>query len=423
MCWVTTNYLLGYVVGSLLECPQNGSPSTSVGDPCDVSTGDFSQTEQDYSGPALSFTRYYHSAVLESHHTLGIGWTHNYAAYLVINNGIPVGLLRPDGHDDALIYSASGVYISLSGAAIHVQQSGSQWIAHLKDGSSEVYSSTGQLLQLVTPGGLITTLTYNTNNQLMSVSNPFGQALQFSYNSSNQLQQLIDPAGKIVTYGYDANNNLTSVTYQDGTKRTYMYTNSTFPNNLTGIMDESNNKFLTVQYDPTTGAVTSSQQAGGAQAVSLTYSANGAVATDALGATHSYTLTNDPNYAPRVTALTIDTLTQTFTVPAGATDPQRRVTQSVDAKGNITTYAYDANHLTSKTEASGTSVARTTSYQYLSTSSALPTLITEPLRQTSFAFYAGTNNIQTKTVTDITVTPNVARAWTYSVAKRCGCNN
>ena len=68
-------------------------------------------------------------------------------------------------------------------------------------------------------------------------------------------------------------------------------------------MDESNSQFLTVQYDPSTGAVTSSQQAGGAQAVSLTYSANGAVATDALGATHTYTFTSDANYAPRVTAL------------------------------------------------------------------------------------------------------------------------
>jgi RHS repeat-associated protein len=386
-----------------------------VGDPCDVLTGDFSQTESDYSGPGLRFQRYYHSATLESNHTLGVGWTHNYAAYLVLTNGVPTGLLRPNGHHDALIStSTSGVYISLSGAAIHVQQSGTNWTATLKDGRSEIYNSAGQLIQLINPGGLITTLTYNSNNQLMSVSSPFGQALQFSYNTSNQLQQLIDPAGQFVTYGYGANNNLTSVTYQDATTRTYAYANSTFLNNLTGIVDESKNQFLTVQYDATTGAATSAQQAGGAQAVTLTYSANGAIAKDALGATHTYTFTSDANYAPRVTALSINSLNQTFAVPAGATDPQRRVTQSVDANGNIATYAYDANHLTSKTEASGSAVARTTSYQYLSTLSALPTLITEPLRQTSFTYYAGTNNVETKTVTDTTVTPNVVRTWTYT---------
>jgi RHS repeat-associated protein len=404
----------GTVTGNnLLECAANAGPSTLVGDPCDVATGDFTQTEPDYSAAGLNFTRTYHSLTLAA--DMGVGWTHNYASHLVLNFGVPEGLIRPDGHDDALISTSTpGVYISLSGAAIHVQQSGANWIATLKDGSSEVYSgSTGQLTQLVTPGGMITTLTYNGNNQLSSVSGPFGRAIQFSY-TNNQLQTLIDSAGNSISYTYDTNNNLTSVTYQDGTTRTYLYANSTFPNNLTGIVDESSNQFLTVTYDPTTEAATSSQQAGGAQAVSIAYSANGAVATDALGATHTYTFTNDPNYAPRVTALSVNSLTQTFAVPAGSTDPQRRVTQSVDANGNIMTYAYDPNHLTSKTDASGTSLARTTSYQYLSGSSALPTLITEPLRQTSFAYYAGTNNVQTKTVTDTTVTPNVARTWAYT---------
>src|SRR5258708_7153802 len=246
------------ISGPLDECSSAGSPSTSVGDPCDVLTGDFSQTETDYSGANLSFQRYYHSGTFESNHTLGVGWTHNYAAYLVLTGGVPTGLLRPNGHHDALTTSTTGVYISLSGAAIHVQQSGANWIATLKDGSSEVYTGTGQLTQLATPGGMITTLTYNFNKQLFSVSGQFGQAIQFSYNASNQLQTLIDPAGNSISYAYDANNNLTSATYQDGTKRTYLYENSTLPNNLTGIVDESNNRFLTVAYDDSTGAVTSS---------------------------------------------------------------------------------------------------------------------------------------------------------------------
>jgi YD repeat-containing protein len=95
-------------------------------------------------------------------------------------------------------------------------------------------------------------------------------------------------------------------------------------------------------------------------------------------------------------------------VPTGATDAQRRVTQSTDANGNITEFVYDSNHLTSKTEAYGTPVARTTSDQYLSTTSALPTLITETLRKTALAYFPGTNNVQTKTITDLgtNATPN-----------------
>src|SRR5450631_1724747 len=126
----------------------------------------------------------------------------------------------------------------------------------------------------------------------------------------------------------------------------------------------------------------------------------------------TYTFTTDANFAPRVNAFSHGSLNQSFTVPTGATDPQRRVTQSTDANGNVTQFAYDSNHLTSKTEAFGTAVARTTSYQYLSTSSALPGLITETLRKTAFAYFPGTNNVQTKTVTDLAT--NATRIWNYT---------
>jgi YD repeat-containing protein len=115
-----------------------------------------------------------------------------------------------------------------------------------------------------------------------------------------------------------------------------------------------------------------------------------------------------------VTSLSRNGLLQSFAVPTGATDRQRRVTKSTDANGNVTTYSFDTDHLTSKTEAYGTPQARTTSYQYLATNTALPTLVAEALHQTSYTYCSGTNNVHTKTVTDLTVTPNVSRTWTYT---------
>ena len=80
----------GTVTAGLLDCQANGGPSTIVGDPCDVATGDFTQTEKDYSASAgLNFTRTYHSLALESY--VGTGWTHNYAAKLVLTRGVPTG--------------------------------------------------------------------------------------------------------------------------------------------------------------------------------------------------------------------------------------------------------------------------------------------------------------------------------------------
>jgi len=178
----------GYIASRPLECPANGGPSTKVGDPCDVSTGDFSRIESDYSATGLSFTRYYHSATLESHHALGTGWMHNYAAYLVLSSGTPTGLLRPDGHHDTIQF-INGEYESLSGAGIHVQQSSSNWIAYLGDGRSEIYNSAGQLIQTVSAAAQVTTLAYNATGQLSSVTGPFGHSLQFTYNANGQVQQ------------------------------------------------------------------------------------------------------------------------------------------------------------------------------------------------------------------------------------------
>jgi RHS repeat-associated protein len=405
------DYFTGTISGAINDCPSNGGPATTVGDPCDVSTGEFSQTETDYASSGVPFTRSYHSATLESNN-MGIGWTHNYGGYLVVSNGAPQGLLRPDGHQDA-IQSISGEYVSLSGAGVHLQASGSDWVAYLGDGSSEVYSSTGQLIQKLSAGGQITNLTYNTAGLLSSVTGPFGHSLQLAYDSSNRLSTVTEPDGSsTITYAYDTNNNLVSATYPDGSVRQYQYQNSTFPNNLTGILDESDTQFVTVQYDPTTSAVVSSQQAGGAQAVSISYGSNTAVVTDSLGATHTYTFTSGTGYSPRVTSLTYNSLLQSFSVPSPSADPQQRVTQLTDANGNVTTYTYDINHLTSKTDAYGTAVARTTSYQYLGTNTTLPTLITESLKTTTFAYFSGTNLVQTKTITDPTT--GTSRSWGYT---------
>ena len=405
-----TGYVQGY---PLPDCAANGSASSQVGDPCDAATGDFSQTEPDYSSAGLSFTRSYHSVTLESTHNLGVGWTHNWAGYLVLSYGAPVGLLRPNGHVDA-IDNISGQYIDLSGASIHIVESGSNWIAYMGDGSEEVYNSTGQLIKKVTAAGLVTTLTYNsTTGLLASVADPFGHTLQFAYNANNNISTVTEPDGvSTIQFGYDSNNNLNLVTYPDGSTRQYRYQDSTWPNNLTGIIDESGNQFLTVTYDPTSGAATASQQAGGAQAVSITYNAGSSVVTDSLGAVTTYTFSGSPQ---RVVSVSKNGLTQSYQLPTYAQDPQERVTQYTDANNNITTFSYDTNHLTAKTEASGTSVARTTSYpEYLATNTALPLLVTEALKQTAYTYWPGTNNVETKTVTDTTVTPNVSRTWSYT---------
>jgi RHS repeat-associated protein len=397
----------------LLDCPQAGG-SAIIGDPCDAATGDYYYNEVDYKGPALRFSRFYHSETLPSHNALGIGWGHNFSAHLVINpgNGQPLGLERPDGHQDE-IQLTNGAYIGISGAGIHLDQNQSTYnfTAHLADGSSELYDTSGNLLQIITSAGLATTLARDSNGNLLAVTDPFGHTLQFTY-INGLISAVTDPAGSQIIYAYDTHNNLNSVTYADGTITTYLYENAGFANHLTGVSDESMNRYSTIAYD-STGRVISSQLAGGANAVTITgYGDTSTSMVDALGATTTFTFTNQRYFTRRVQNIVRNALTQSYAVPAPSVDTQQRALQSVDPNGNITTYSYDTDHLTSKTEAFGTSVARATSYQYLSTMSALPTLITEPLSQTSYAYFPGTNNVQTKTITDVAT--SVARTWTYT---------
>jgi RHS repeat-associated protein len=399
-----------------LTCPCVVAPGASAlkGDPVDAASGEYTEVQEDYSGPILSFHRYYHSGTLESFHGLGVGWTHQYAAQVILNGGSPDGLLRPDGYHDPLTWANEDGWVDepYSGDGIHLRITSGGFTAYLPDGSQELYNSSGALVELVSPAGLVTTLSY-TGGYLVSVNGPFGQALSFSYNSENQISTVTDPAGATIVYAYDGSGNLSSVTYQDGTSRTYQYENTSFPNNLTGIVDESGGQFNTVSYD-SVGRAVSAQNAGGANAISVSYATTSATVSDALSGSTVLDFTDASGYSPRVSSVSHNGLTRSFTIPSPSTDFQQRATQLTDENGNVTTYSYDSDHLTSMTQASGTTSARTTSFDYLSTDGAVPTLITEPLRTISYSYYSGTNNVETKTITDTSVTPNVSRTWTYT---------
>src|ERR1700722_9561797 len=126
-----------------------------------------------------------------------------------------------------------------------------------------------------TRAGLTTALSYDATGIFVTkVTGPFGHVMSFAYDANGHVSQMTAPDGGVYTYTYDANNNLTSVTYPDGTKKQYLYENTSFPNALTGIIDENNARFATYAYD-TQGRAVSSQHAGGAELTTVTYNADG----------------------------------------------------------------------------------------------------------------------------------------------------
>ncbi len=79
----------------------------------------------------------------------------------------------------------------------------------------------------------------STAGVLVCVTDTEGRQINLSTDGVGRINQLADPMGRISQYAYDTNNNLSSVTYPDDKTKTYLYENATYPNALTGIVDEN----------------------------------------------------------------------------------------------------------------------------------------------------------------------------------------
>lgn len=155
-----------------------------------------------------------------------------------------------------------------------------------------------------------------------------------------RIQTITLPSQAVVVYGYDSANRLSVVTYPDGQVKTYHYEDTRFPNALTGITDENGNRYATWTYDAQGRAITS-EHAGGADKVTLTYNTGNTVVTDARGTVRTKNLTTihgvvkstgssqpgGSGCGPASSALTYD--------------GNGNVASRTDFNGHLTTYTYD----------------------------------------------------------------------------------
>ncbi|WP_283745175.1 RHS repeat protein [Sideroxydans sp. CL21] len=329
------------------------------------------------------------------------------------------------------------------------------WTYTNENDEVETYNVLGELVSITNRAGLIQTLTYSDGTagpnggyvlsatgaptttilpaiHLIRVTDPAGRSLQYGYDGTGRVVKMTDPAGGVYLYAYSGTaltDNLTGVKYPDGKVRTYLYgevgnvsatpaAGISYAHSLTGILDENGTRFASWTYDAN-GRATSSEHGSfgsGIDHVGLVYGA-----IDANG--NSTTSVTDPNNITRtygfstllnvvkntgITGSPCDGCSASFTYDANG-----NVASRTDFNGNKTTYLYDLtrNLETSRTEASGTAVARTITTQWHPTLR-LPTQISEPGRTTIFTYDATTRNLLTKTVTDSA--SSRSRTWTYT---------
>lgn len=355
-------------------------PCTS-GDPVVCGTGDLTETATDLTVPgrgrALALTRTYNAqdaATASAPDAVGWGWTNSYAMSLTTDassgdvtvhqeNGATVTFMPQDGG-----YTAPGWV-----TATLMRTAGGTYTYTLQNQSSDVFSSSGQLLSESDRNGYVNTLAYNGSGQLATVTDPAGRTLTFAYNGAGQMTSVTDPAGRSVNYGYGAAGDLTSVTDPAGNNTRFGY--------------DSNHR-LTAVTDPR-GGTTSNNYDSSNRVVSQTDPMNRVMS---FSYTPTTTTTSDPN--GNVTVATFNTYLQlikmargqgtsepsvwTFTYnaytgeKASATDANGHTTfTNWDAQGNeinltdalnrYTSATYNAtNDLTSVTDNSGV----TTTFNY-----------------------------------------------------------
>jgi YD repeat-containing protein len=396
-----------------------GAGNPSVGQPIIVLSGNKHQEEVDYQSTkplGLSFVRVFNSSAASEDNGIGIKWRHDYAKTIEVS-GSTAFAHRSNGQVFTFAGNA-GVWtgdVDIPDTLVETvdgQGVRTGWLYTNTNDVVEAYDVTGRLISITNRQGQVQSFNHDltlaeggddNSATLDSVIGPYGEVMMFSYDASGRISTMTDIHGRSYQYSYDALGNLSTVIYPEdvGTStRLYHYEDVNFPNNLTGITDEKGNRYATWTYDAQ-GRAVSSALAGGVDNVTLDYSVpNNVTVTNPLGKQTTYEFTT----LHGVKKLTQITGHQTANC-AGANqaytyDANGYIQSKTDWKGNVTTYIHDARGLeTSRTEADGTTEARTITTEWHS-SFRLPTKITEPGKVTEFTYDAQGKLLST-TVTDL----------------------
>ena len=402
----------------------------SSGNPINTITGNKHQTETDYESSNLSTFLFRRVSSTASTYwetprepvllaRMGKTWRHNYSAKIKLINTTAALAIRADGRKlqftetNGVWESDADINDTLS-SLVDIDNNVIGWQLITTDNKTELYDADGKLLSITLLNGQTVTLEYDValnmggdddSNTVDKITDPFGRRILLTH-IDDRIRAMTDPADNIYLYDYDVNDNLSSVTYPDQTpmntsdnpSRIYHYENIDFPNHLTGITDENENRFATWAYDDEGRAILS-KHAGGADRVDLVYNEDDTITvTQGTGQAQTYHTEN---------ILGVKRVIQIDGGPCESCNGQNQsktydangfVASRTDFNGNVTSYINDSRGLqTSRTEAAGTSEERTITTEW-HTDFRLPIKITEPGRITEFSYNAQGQQVSRKMI-------------------------
>jgi len=260
----------------------NGTPHTR--DPINLATGDTFITQSDLGVPGLggglSLSRTWHSQFpfgesVPTSAMFGGNWRSTYEESIFVDSEGLVKYVRGTGGIwtlglAGLNWPASYVMIAPANGNVSLAYDGTNWTLSFNTGERRIFSvTTGKLLSMSDRNGNTTQLTYDASNRLTTVADPASRHLYFSYasQSSNLVVGVSSDVGISLSYAYDGQGRLATITKPDLTTVSFQYDG----NSLISAVLDTNGKILESHIYDTAYRGTTSSQAGGVNALTVTY--------------------------------------------------------------------------------------------------------------------------------------------------------
>ncbi|MBT2338425.1 MULTISPECIES: DUF6531 domain-containing protein [Pseudomonas] len=380
------------------QCESQGvdhsCPATTAGNPINFATGYKIQSESDYSATRkkpnadhLEFSKFYRS-------TDGL-WSHSYSSRLIFEEDAAT-FISHDGNQFSFEKNGD-LYEAKLPEAGRLMALSNGWSYHAPDNRILEFDSDGKLRGIAKHDHI---LRISHSNKASTVTDGFGNSLEFTEDTKKQPLSVITKTANI-RYSYNDYMQLISMTkvYPNHSEsRHYTYQDPKDSRLLTGITDERGVLYATWTYDDRGRAITS-EHAGGLEKISISYNADGSsTVTNALGkqTRYHFELIQGIRRIKSIEGMPSTNCPDTNAV--FSYDTHGLLKTRLDNNGNITTYTYNDRRLeSSRTEASGTSQARTITTEWHPTLFS-PTRINEPDRSTQYT-YDTQGHLLSKTVT------------------------
>lgn len=254
------------------------------GHPINLATGDTFITQSDMSipglGGGLSLSRTWHSQFpfgegVPTTGMFGGNWRSTYEESIFVDSEGLAKYVKGTGGIWTLGLVGTGWPLSYAMIApangnLSLGYDGTYWSLTFNTGEKRIfYGTTGRLLSMSDRNGNTTLLTYDALNRLTTVTDPASRHLYFSYasQSSNLVVGVSSDVSISLSYAYDGQGRLATITKPDLTTVSFQYDG----NSLISAVLDTNGKILESHIYDTAYRGTTSSQAGGVNAMTVTY--------------------------------------------------------------------------------------------------------------------------------------------------------